>query len=441
MQKMAGASAIAGELVRPDSCLVHEQAGLLIAQSPCVKTEGSMSRHYVGHNKTFVFKLYASHRNERLHRLINIAGLVRNHCIALHRRYYRLFGKRIRKYELCHHLVKLKHSKSFGFIKELDAQAVDDVVWRIDKAYERCFRNRKRGERASLPRFRRVTMNKSFTLRQAGWKLDEERGKIKLMKQWYGYFQSRRINGKVKQITVKRDNVGDIYIYVCCEVQGSTVPLKQGKSVGYDFGLKRFLTASDGNDIDSPRFFDQNAKRIKNKHRRLSRKNRASRNHDRARIDLARAYRRIVNLRKDFHYKTSRKICEEYALVCLETLNITALRKIWGRRINDLCFFSFVQILRYEAEKFGTRIAFVPRLFPSTQLCSSCGYKNPAAKNLSVREWDCPECGAHHDRDRNAAVNILRGGASSLAGGEQDLSNQASPLIAQSGIEPGYAKF
>lgn len=139
---------------------------------------------------------------------------------------------------------------------------------------------------------------------------------------------------------MKRDTVGDLYIYICCEVQTEPVPEREGKTVGYDFGLKVFLTASDGKDIESPRFFKQNVKRIKLKHRRFSLKQKGSRSQTRARLDLARAYRRIVNLRRDFHYKLVRKICAEYAAVCLETLNSAALCKVWGRSINDLCFFS-----------------------------------------------------------------------------------------------------
>lgn len=183
----------------------------------------------------------------------------------------------------------------------------------------------------------------------------------------------------MKQITEKRDALGDIYIYITTD--------RTGEIVGLDFGLKRFLTASDGQDITSPDFFMINAKRIKTKCRSLSNKQKKSQNRGKA-----------------------RGLCEKYAVICLETLNIRAMARRWGRKINLLGFYSFVKILEYEAEKFGTQIIFIPMFYPSSQLCSSCGYKNEAVKDLRVREWICPGCGVHHDRDRNAAVNILDAG-------------------------------
>ena len=120
----------------------------------------------------------------------------------------------------------------------------------------------------------------------------------------------------------------------------------------------------------------------------------------------------MENQRRDFHFKTARKLCEEYACVCLETLNIKGMARRWGRNVHSLGFSEFVRVLEYEAMKFGTQIVFIDRLYPSSQLCHGCGYKNPEVKNLKIREWICPQCGTHHDRDRNAAINIHRVGAS-----------------------------
>ena len=297
--------------------------------------------------KTFCFKLYHSEHNYKLIRQINAAGLIYNHCIALHKRYYRLYGKYLNKNKLQKHLVKLKGHKRFAYI-------------------------------------------------------------------WYGYFKSRNIEGKVKTVTIKRDAVGDIYVYLCCDVRLEPVEARTGKSVGFDFGLKKFLTASDGHDIKSPYFFMLNAKRIKIKSRNLSRKQEGSNNRKRARLELARAYRKLVNQRRDFHFKTANRLCKEYALICLETLNIKGMARLWGRKVHSLGFSEFVEILKYEAIKVGTRISFIDRFYPSSQLCSVCGYKNPEVKNLKIREWDCPSCGTHHDRDKNAAINILMAGASAI---------------------------
>ncbi|MBR0150521.1 MAG: transposase [Synergistaceae bacterium] len=255
---------------------------------------------------------------------------------------------------------------------------------------------------------------RSFTLKQYSWSLDEANGKIRIGQKWYRYFKSRNIEGKVKTVTVKCDLLGDIYVYLCCDIQCEAVKFRSGKSVGLDFGLKKFLTASDGNDIESPDFFALNAKYISTAHRKISRKKIGSGNFERARLELSRAYKKLTNQRKDFHFKLAHILCSEYAVICLEDLNVKAMLKRWGRKIQSLGFSYFVKILLYEAEKFGTRIIFIDRFYPSSQTCSECGYKNKAVKNLNVREWDCPKCKAHHDRDRNAAKNILRVGMATL---------------------------
>ena len=366
--------------------------------------------------KTFCFKLYHSDHNTALMRQINIAGLIYNHCIALHRRYYRLFRKYINAYTLMKHLTKLKRTKRFAYISKLGSQAVQDIAQRIDRAYNLFWNNLERGVKSSPPKFRKVKKYKSFTLKQAGWSLDEKTGHIRLGKKWYGYFKSRNIEGKVKTVTVKRDSVGDIYVYLVCDTQREPVEYRTGESVGFDFGLKRFLTASDGHDIISPDFFMLKVKHIRTKCRQLSRRNEGSNNYERASLELARAYRKLVNQRKDFHFKLARRLCEQYATICLEDLNIKGMARLWGRKIHSLGFSEFVKILQYKAQEAGTRIIFVDRYYPSSQLCSVCGYKNEAVKDLRVREWDCPSCHTHHDRDRNAAKNILVAGASAISG-------------------------
>ena len=245
--------------------------------------------------KTFCFKLYHSDHNNALIRQINIAGLIFNHCIALHKRYYRLFGKHIQVYQLMKHLTKLKCTKQFAYIRKLGSQAVQEIAERINRAYSLFFANLKRKVRTSPPKFKAVRRYKSFTLKQAGWKLDEAHGKIRIGKRWYGYFQSRKIDGKAKTLTVKRDAVGDIYIYLVCDTQSDEVELRTGKSVGFDFGLKKFLTVSDEHDITSPYFFMQTIKCIRSKCRKLSRRQKGSHNRERYRKELAIAYRRDVN--------------------------------------------------------------------------------------------------------------------------------------------------
>lgn len=360
--------------------------------------------------KTFCFKLYKSEHNAKLHSQINAAGFTFNHCRALHNRYYKLFGKFLNQNKLKKHLTKLKKISKFSYLLEFGSQAVQDVAERINRAFELFFGNIKRKVRCSPPKFKKVRRYKSFTLKQAGWKLDEDNHTLTIKGHSYKYFQSRRISGKVKTVTVKRDSLGDIYVYLVTDAKVFEVETRTGKRVGFDFGLKKFLTASDGCDVTSPLFFAQNAKSIAKASRELSRKRKGLNNRRRTRLKLARLHKKAANKRHDFHFKLARRLCLEYDTICIEDLNVKAMQRLYGRKISDLAFSDFVRILKYEASKFGTVVVEVGRFFASSQLCSKCGYQNSAVKDLSVREWKCPKCGAHHDRDRNAAINILQEG-------------------------------
>ena len=360
--------------------------------------------------KTFCFKLYKSKQNKKLHSQINSFGLVYNHCIALHKRYYKIFGKYLKRNFLQKHLTKLKKLPKFNFMCGLNSQAIQDVTDRIDRAFQLFFRNVKKKIRCSPPKFKKIKNYKSFTLKQSGWKFDEENNFIKLDGQNFKYFQSRKISGKIKTITIKRDNLGDLYIFVVTDAENFKIEMRTGKSVGFDFGLKNFLTSSDGKIISSPLFFAKNSKLIAKANKNLSRKQKNSNHRRKAKIFLARIYKKSSNQRKDFHFKLARKLCLEYEKIFIEDLNLKAMQKLWGRKISDLGFYQFVQILKYQATKFNVQVSEVDRFFASSQICSQCGEKNPEVKDLKIREWICPKCGSKHDRDINAAKNILKFG-------------------------------
>ena len=361
--------------------------------------------------RTYRFKLYNSKRNRKLHRQINEAGLVYNHCIALHKRYYKIFGKSLNMYQLQKHLTKLKRISRFVYIKEIGSQAVQEITQRIDRAYKLFFRNLKHKIRTAPPSFKKINKYKSFTLKQAGWKLDEAGNSITIGKQRYRYAKSREIDGKIKILTVKRDALGDIYLYFVCETSENKVLARTGKSVGFDFGLKIFLNASDGRDIASPLFFKQNANAIKMANRNLSRKAKGSNNRKKAKLALARLHKKVANQRDNFHWQTANKLVGEYALICIEDLNLKAMQKRFGRKISDLGFADFVNKLKYMAHRTGASVVEVDRFFPSSQLCSECGYRNTETKNLKIINWTCPKCGSTHNRDRNASINIEREGS------------------------------
>ena len=361
--------------------------------------------------KTFCFKLYRTKRNKKLNKQIDAAGLIWNHCIALHKRYYRLFKTHLHKFALSKHLTKLKRLERFSYLKTLDAQAVQEVTDRIERAYKLFFGNLKRKVKCSPPKFKRVKKYKSFTLKQSGWKLEPWHNTIIIRGQKYHCHKSREIVGKVKTVTVKRDSVGDIFIFVVTDYVENEVFARTGESVGFDFGFnEKILIASDGNDILAPSFLRSNMAALRRASKALSKKKMQSKNRERARLELARVYRKADNRRKDFHWKLARELCRRYALICVEDLSLKGLQRSHGKKMQDYGFGTFLQILEYVAGRTGTNLIKVDKFYPSSRLCSVCGQKNPNVKNLSVRDWRCPNCGTHHDRDRNAAVNILNEG-------------------------------
>lgn len=362
--------------------------------------------------KTYKFKLYQHKRNRYLERQIDLAGIIYNHCIALHKRYYRLYGKSLNVYALMKHLTKLKKLPKYSDWNSLGSQAIQDIAQRIDRGYKLFFRNREHGIKSSPPSFKKVKKYKSFTLKQAGYKLYSD-NRIKIGDRIYKYHKSREIEGKVKTVTVKRDSLGDLYIYVVCETSNNEILPRTGKSVGYDFGLKMFLTASDGKNIVSPEFFKQSQKQIAKLNRELSKKQKGSNHYKQAKRRLAKAHKRLANKRRDFHFKLALKLASEYATICIEDLNIKAMQKLWGRKISDLSHSSFVNILKYQCSKTGSTVIEIPRFYPSSKTCSACEFVYEEL-TLGDRKWTCPNCGILHDRDLNAATNIHRVGTSTL---------------------------
>jgi putative transposase len=364
--------------------------------------------------KTFSYKLYAAKRNKYLVRQIELAAEIYNHCIALHKLYYRFTGNHLSIYRISAHVTKLKKRNKYAHWNELNSQAVQDVTERIERAYKLFFSNLKRKVKCSPPHFKKRRKYKSYTLKQSGYKFVGG-NEIKIGGRFYKFHKSREIDGNVKTVTVKRDSVGDMYIFVVTDYNAPQVIPHTGKSVGFDFGLKTFLKASDGNDIESPLFFKQNSAITAKLNRSLSRKKKGSNNRNKAKMDLARAHKRIANRRGDFHKKLALQLCSTYSVICIEDLNIKGMQKLWGKKISDLSHSEFVKTLEYTATKTGATVIKIPRFYPSSKTCRVCGNINNDLQ-LRDRVWVCPDCHTEHDRDFNAAVNIQRVGASTLTG-------------------------
>ena len=364
--------------------------------------------------KTYKFKLYSNHSSRELHRQIECYTSVYNHCIAIHNRYYAIYCKYPSKKQMMRHFTRLKRLAKYAHWNQLGSQAIQDVVQRIDKGYKLFFRNHKHGVKSRPPQFKPRRKYKSFTLKQAGWKWLGA-GRVKIGNSIYKYFDSRPIEGRLKTLTIKRDSLGDIYIFVVTDhVDIDCNVTATGKSVGYDFGLKTYLTASDYNDIESPLFFKRSSKAIKRANQNLSRKKRDSHNRHQARLNLARKHRKIANQRDDFHWKLAHELTDTYDELRFETLNLKGMKALWGRKVSDMGFSDFLTKLKYIADKKDKKVKFIDRWYPSSKTCHACSFVNQNLK-LRDRTWQCPNCHIQLDRDRNASINIHRVGASTLA--------------------------
>lgn len=377
--------------------------------------------------KVYRYKLYTNAKRGELKELIYCFGIVRNYAVKMFHGYYKLTGKTLSAFQLSNHIAKAKKNpnrRTAKLVAGLPSQAVQECVARVHKGYRNFFAycKRRKGVKQSRkvrpPSVRKPSKNLSFTLLQAGFRFSEtEPNKVRIGKKTYGFFKSQELKGKVKRLTVKKDWCGDVWIIVLTDwTESKDLPMT-GNAAGYDFGLKTFLTRHDGKRIESPQFLKSDMARYRRLSRNMSKKVMGSNNRRKARLELNRFYRKLVNRRDDWQWQTARSMLKEFDTVCLETLNLDSMKRLWGRKVSDLCLASFVNKLEYLAAMSGKEVRHVPWNFASSQTCSECGYKNKDTKDLNVREWTCPKCGVHHDRDINAARNILMEGTSSIGRG------------------------
>ena len=364
--------------------------------------------------RTYKYKLYKTKKIKHIHQTINISGIVYNHCIALHKRYYKLYGKHLNKFQLQKHLTKLKKREKYAFWKQVPSQSIQNITERIDEAYKKFFdyAKGKSKSRVSPPNFKKVKKYKSYSLKgKVGYKINGN--VISLNGYNYKFWLSRKIIGKIKTVTVKRDYIGDFYICISLEQEAKS-RVATGKIAGIDFGLKTFLSLSDKTEIEAPLHHLKNLKQIKKLNRSLSKKKKGSNHRKQAKKKLAKLHIQIANQRKDYFHKLSNDLVSKYDTIFIEDLNMKAMQIMWGRKVSDLGFSEFVNILSYKM-----KVEKIDRFYPSSKTCSSCGtinYEiNDSLEQLKNREFECKSCGLVLDKDYNASLNIERVGASTLS--------------------------
>ena len=366
--------------------------------------------------KTYKHKIQNQSNTIKLGNMIDDMWHIHVHVMRLSRRYYRMFSKNLSAYRINAHIAKLK-KRTKPHWAALPSQVVQDVVLRYGKSQDAFFQNikdRKAGKttrRVGRPKIQPRHKYNSMTFTQAGYTLQENRIKLNCIDTWFSFHKHREWTGTLKTITIKRDKCGDYWICFSCEdvVSDSDPKPKTGKSAGFDYGNKTFLTSSDGDKIDAPQFFKQALRTLRILNKALSRKVKGSHNWYRACRALQRLHRKIARQRKDWQWKLATKLCTDFDRLCFETLNLDGMKRLWGRKVSDQAFYQFLQILEQKCAKHGKVFKQISQWTATTKPCSNCGYHNKEL-SLSDRQWTCPECGSHHDRDINAAINIKRAG-------------------------------
>ena len=352
---------------------------------------------------SYKYKLYRTDKTKHLDKMLREAAFVWNHALALQKRYYRLFGKYIDIVLMRKHFAKRINRNL------LHSQTVQEVLGRLDDAYLRFFKHLA----ARPPKFRRAKDFSSFVFRQGGYSLNGNVLTINRTKKRFKFSLSRPYDGKIKTLTIKRSPLGEYFvIMVLDKAPASLGKTHNGASVGIDFGLKTYMTMSDGMTVTNPQFLKASLSRVQRASRKLSKTASNSHHRQARRKKLDRILERIVNQRNEFQWKLVHHLCRQYDRIFIEDLQLTGMTALWGRKMSDLAHGTFVAKLEYVASKYGVTVHKIDRFYPSSKTCT-CGYVNKQLQ-LEDRHWTCPECGAVHSRDLLAAQNILRQGIAEL---------------------------
>lgn len=370
-------------------------------------------------NKSYKFRIYPTdEQKELMAKTFGCCRFVYNHFLEERMTRYKETGKSPSAFDQIRELTTLKDE--YPWLREVDSTALQASIQALDAAYQNFFRRVKNHEKPGYPKFKSKYDN-HLSYKSKSVKLSENAVRLPKLG-WIDCRVSREVEGRILSGTVSKNPSGEYYIALnCAEVPVEDMP-RTGSVVGLSMGIQNFATTSDGVHYPNPRYYESTQRKLAKLQRQMSRKQKGSNRYEKARIKVARCHEQIANQRRDMLQKLSTELVRENDIICIKDADIQRMMQegFAAKAISDASWGEFRRELEYKAGWYGKAVVAVDKFYPSNQICSNCGEKNPKAKNSSLRQWTCPKCGMVHDRGKNAAINVLNEGM------RQAFENQAA---------------